>query len=406
MKRRQLIKMGATLVGSGLFLLNETTFPSRALARSGVYASQPPFDSTPIAMPSADGRLELFQIGSGGNLYHSWQVSPGRTKGWSAWYNHGNPPGLFVMQPRLWYNSATQRLRLYSMATPTSGLTPLSFYYLDQVIPSANWGGWQPVAPSYTTATHDPYYSTLTIGTTANNLASFFVGGSTNGTDALLDYLDGNSQNWLAFPIPANAGYGLGGASTASGADGRQEFFAVMNGQVYHRWQNGPNADWSDWYSHGIAPSGNGFHDTAVAANADGRLELFAQDGYGRIYHKWQSTPDGAFSSWASVSPPSTFTSSGSLVLHANEDGRLVLFSLRIDGAYHIEQITPNGGWSGWYSHGLPPGGNEQVSLSICSTNNTLVIFTIDSNTSNINYLWQTAPNSSDWGSWFSIAHP
>lgn len=235
------MKMGAMLVGSSFFLLNEAPFFSPALARPVTYAYQPTIDTTPIALPSADGRLELFRIGSGGNLYHSWQLSAGRTGGWSSWYNHGNPPGLYVMQPRLWYNSATQRLRLYSMAAASSELTSLSFYYLDQLIPSRNWGGWQAGAPSYPTVTHDPHNSSLTLGTTANNVTSFFVGGSTNGSDTLLDYLDDNSLNWLAFPIPSGANSGLTGASTASGADGRQEFFAVMNGATYHRWQNGPN---------------------------------------------------------------------------------------------------------------------------------------------------------------------
>jgi hypothetical protein len=37
----------------------------------------------PQVVQNADGRLEVFVIGSDGNLWHIWQTTPG--KAWSSW---------------------------------------------------------------------------------------------------------------------------------------------------------------------------------------------------------------------------------------------------------------------------------------------------------------------------------
>jgi hypothetical protein len=38
-----------------------------------------------------------------------------------------------------------------------------------------------------------------------------------------------------------------------------------------------------------------------VGQNADGRLEVFACGGNGGLWHIWQTTPGGGWSSWASL---------------------------------------------------------------------------------------------------------
>jgi hypothetical protein len=394
--------MGAALVGSSLALLNESRF---AFAASQVHAtaSVAPFGgSLPIVLPSADGRLEVFKVNSDGTLYHTWQKWSGSSGVWAPWYSHGRPPELYLYLPHLWYNSASQTLRLYSLTAPNDGINPISLYYLDQNAPSGGWSGWQALTPAYPTTDRDSTYSTLTVGTTANNLPSLFVGSSTDGTDALIHYLDGNSQSWLAFESPAGVKSPPFAPSTASGADGHQEFFTVIDGAVYHKWQFSPNGAWSNWYSHGMAPSGRAFSETVVAASADGHLELFASDG-STLYHKWQVAPNAGFNNWTSVD--ASVRPYGHMAMHAHADGRLALFVTTNGGTvYHMEQTSPNGAWGRWISHGNPSG-NDQLVLSVCSTNNMLVVFASDGWTSNIYYLWQTAANGSAWV-WNTLQHP
>src|SRR5207249_1781787 len=161
------------------------------------------------------------------------------------WYNHGEPSPLSLLPyQRLWYNATSQTLRLYSLTAQNGQYYPVSLSYLEQVTPSGRRSGWHSLTPSYPTAERDPSYMTLAIGKTANNLPSLFVTGSTNGSDALLDYLDGNSSGWFSFAIPSGIKERSSVPSTAAGADGRQEFFTIMNGAVYHMWQNGPNGAW------------------------------------------------------------------------------------------------------------------------------------------------------------------
>ncbi|GAB3943049.1 hypothetical protein GCM10027614_31120 [Micromonospora vulcania] len=54
----------------------------------------------------------------------------------------------------------------------------------------------------------------------------------------------------------------------------------------------------ADWTSLG----GNGLStDLAVAANADGRLQVFVVGGNGSLYSMWQTTTSGPWSSWANL---------------------------------------------------------------------------------------------------------
>src|SRR5215471_1923199 len=63
------------------------------------------------------------------------------------------------------------------------------------------------------------------------------------------------------------------------------------DGVLYHAWQTGADGGWGDWSSLGGQQLAGG---VAVAANADGRLEVFVIGGDGVVYHKWQTAPNGA----------------------------------------------------------------------------------------------------------------
>jgi hypothetical protein len=82
-------------------------------------------------------------------------------------------------------------------------------------------------------------------------------------------------------------------------ADGRLEVFSIgPSGTLQHKWQTTPNGSWSSWASLGGEIFFNRF---AVARNADGRLEVFAQrGGLGKRFRKSQTAPgSNSWSDWA-----------------------------------------------------------------------------------------------------------
>jgi hypothetical protein len=236
--------------------------------------------------------------------------------------------------------------------------------------------------------------------------------------------------------------------AVAANADGRLELFVRrFDGAVWHAWQPAPDADpgvWSGWASLGgqilgsptaargpegalhvfvcgtdgavyeivqteTGDWGQAWHSLGgqvahglfvvpqivVAANSDGRLELFVRWSDSTAWHAWQS-PAGDWSDWAQIPGLSvlqmttTLDGNGSLVLVAeatdgamwyvhqsassswggawsslggringhfqagtNGDGRLEFFHIGTDGAiWHIWELNPGGGWSPWTSMG------------------------------------------------------
>ena len=111
---------------------------------------------------------------------------------------------------------------------------------------------------------------------------------------------------------------GGGASSKASGAepnsigvgvnaDGRLEAWGVNthipDGQsnIFHSWQTSPGGQWSSW------AAVNGYLTTiTVGRNQDGRLEVFGAnahqpDNVSNIYHAWQTSPGSPFSNWSLV---------------------------------------------------------------------------------------------------------
>src|SRR6266704_2217579 len=68
----------------------------------------PAFQTTPFVGRNADGRLEIFVLGSNHVLYHNWQTAP--NGGWSnVWYNEG---GSWLGDPAVGQN-ADGRLQIF-----------------------------------------------------------------------------------------------------------------------------------------------------------------------------------------------------------------------------------------------------------------------------------------------------
>src|SRR5437588_461128 len=154
--------------------------------------------------------------------------------------------------------------------------------------------------------------------------------------------------NWTSLGSPPAVKWGSR-PSVARNSDGRLEVFALDSvGALWHIQQTTPGMNWNSWASLGIAPNTNVLPDFVVERNADGRLEIFALDSAGALWHTWQTSPGDGWIQWC----PLGRTEGGATKVLAgtqNAAVRLEAFAAA-DGRslWHIWQAAPNCTWSRW----------------------------------------------------------
>lgn len=237
-------------------------------------------------------------MGDDGALWHMWQTAP--KNGWSQWVSHGAPPGLLL-------NSAP------SVAAGEDGR-------LDVFIVSQEAVLWR-------------------IGKTAAN---------------------SGWSDWTSHGSPSGALFGSDSTPVvAYSADGHLELFVVGNdGRLWQMGQTAPNGGWSGWRPH-EAPSGMKFLRLrpAVASGLDGPLELFVVGDDASLWHLRHTGSNDGSPRWFSHGAPAVAGLAGSPAVAADTDGRLQLFVMGTDGAlWQLSQTAPSGRWSQWSSHGTPAG--------------------------------------------------
>src|SRR6266496_2507253 len=176
-------------------------------------------------------------------------------------------------------------------------------------------------------------------------------------------------SNWTSLGTTGNF---AAGPSVGKNADGRLEAFIWKSGvdgvvELMHIRQHAPSGGggWDGWSSLGSSSYGLVFESSpAIAANDDGRQEVFTTSFNGELVHIWQLAT-GGWSSWTSLTSPANVALSPLIGVHVNDDGRLEVFVTvtsrsgagegSVAGAlWHIWQNTPNGKWSNWASLGSP----------------------------------------------------
>ena len=215
---------------------------------------------------------------------------------------------------------------------------------------------------------------------------------------------NGSWSDWANLGAPASMQF-LGGSAVAGNADGRLEAFGrvglMSSGAVWHIWQTTAGGAWSAWDN---LDGDIGPHSLTVGQNQDGRLEVFAVNTQGALHHIWQVSPGAGWSSWSSLGSPAGLEVSQQLAVGRNQDGRLELFAGAIDGAlWHIWQTAPNGGWSTWDRLGAPGGGAlAELAVGI-NQDGRMEVFATGQNT--LWHIWQTTPNGG-WGTWSGLGAP
>ena len=241
------------------------------------------------------GRLRLFALGRDGVLYHLTQAQP--NDGWSGWTNLGTP-GAALAESSAPAAGRVNLIDLLGLGGLVWAVTAASTG-ASSSCPTARgrrgsrWGSQLPVARSVVPV----------LGAGGVNYL-FAVGG---------DDLVENSDLTATTAGPAwSAHAGLPVAylypppAVGFSADGRLEVLAVSDGgQLLHQWQLAvAGKNWSTWFSHGVTPGGSLYASPAVAAAADGRLEVFAVDSSLMLSHKWQTAPNDGWSDWFSHGHP------------------------------------------------------------------------------------------------------
>jgi hypothetical protein len=263
--------------------------PATGWSSWGVLGS-PPGGVAPrflVVGQNADGRLELFVLGTTGDLWHIWQ-QPAPTGGWSGWGSLGAPPGASLISLALGRNADG---RLEAVAVGTDG----ALWHIWQVSPNSGWSGWGTLgAPGGGVTPQLPVVARgadgrLDVFATANPTALWHIRQDPASATGW--------GGWQSLGAPPGAAF-VDAPAVGKNADGRLEVFLLeVGGAVWHAWQDpGLAGGWSGWDSLGGQP-GNG---VGVGRNADGRLEVFAEGGPlpvpRPLWHRWQTSPNNGWS--------------------------------------------------------------------------------------------------------------
>ncbi|MGE3285816.1 MAG: hypothetical protein AB7J32_06890 [Pseudonocardia sp.] len=149
----------------------------------------------------------------------------------------------------------------------------------------------------------------------------------------------------LGVPAAATA------VATAVDTAGALHAFALTADGVAVIGQTAAGAGWGSWTGLG-APDGTDLVGLAAAANADGRLQVFAAGADRRLHTAWESAP-GRWSAWGEPSPSDPAV----VEVHALRDHAGLQWVLALDdagGVHAITQTAPDGGWGSWTALGWP----------------------------------------------------
>jgi PA-IL-like protein len=260
-----------------------------------------------------------------------------------------------------------------------------------------NWSSWRSIGHPPGVSLQDP----VRVATNADGHVEIFAWGSDGKlwhswqTDTFLR----DFSAWTSLPLPAGP-WSVAQLEVAANQDGRLEVFVKdgVHGHVLHTWQAVPNANWAPgWQDLGF-PAG-GYQDFRVAMDQRGQLVLVAVQG-DHIVSIQQQGPNNGFGGWTTLPGNSSDGIGTSLSVLANEDGRLEAFFSSDHSIAHTWQVTA-GIWSGsWDVFPTPPDFPTAVTATRLASGRLAVI--VVSQNRRVWEIAQQVPNSG-WGTWAPI---
>jgi len=208
-----------------------------------------------------------------------------------------------------------------------------------------------------------------------------------NGSLADLEKLEGGGRTTPPSAEP------LFTTAVARNADNRLEVFARGGKDAaYHQWQKSAGGGWAPgWGDLG----GELVSDVTVAENLDGRLEAFGVGTNKAVFHKWQESPGGGWSGWDSLGGELT----SDVAVVRDSVGRLQAFARGTnDELYVIHQTAPGAGWTGWESLGGKITSNPSVAMN---ADGRLEVFARGA--SDVPYHQWQREVSGTWSGWYGL---
>lgn len=312
-----------------------------------------------------DGRLEVFSVDDGGQLWHTYQPGPNHRGPWSDWASLGHPaPGTGLNMAAIGQHK-DGRLETFALALDGA------VWRKRQIQPNGNaWTSWVSMGTPFTRV----------------KLSNAAVSRNKDGRlEAFALALDGslwhirqkepNSELWddwasLAKPPGAAKLYSLeigqnrdGSLQVFAGAGIPAGEFGFRDVALWSRRQAQANHhSWIGWVTMGKpAPHVQSVPRAFVGVNKDRRLQAFVGASDGRPWYSLQSQANkDTWGPWSGMLIPPHNVKLSHPVPGRNKDGRLEVFATGMSGpdrpiCWHIWQLSPNGPWSTWGGLGLPP---------------------------------------------------
>jgi hypothetical protein len=266
---------------------------------------------------NADGRLEIFYVGTNGDLYHNWQKTPNGI--------------LWAGETRFAQDSAKQvaairnqdgRLEIFYVGTNDA------LYHNWQTQPNSEvWAG-------ETRFAQDSAKQIAVAQNQDGSLEIFYVG--TNNALCHNRQTAPNSRTWSGETRFSNDSARQ--VAVAANKDGRLEIvYAGTDNHLYRNTQAAPNS--KNWLGETRFANDSAIY-VAAGQNSDGGLEIFYVGTNDALYHNWQTEPNG--SGWAGEARMGQ-NSAKQIAVGRNTDGTLEIFYVGTNnGLYRNRQSAAN----------------------------------------------------------------
>ena len=296
---------------------------------------------------NSDGRLEVFSIGSDHNLYHMWQRVDNDTTGWTDILPilPSPPPVNLQGKPAVGRNS-DGRLEVFALGSDGN----LYHIYQCGTICTGSWSNWGSLGGSSAAIKGN-----VAVGTNKDGRLELFMLGANNALyhnyQCSTSGCTGGWSGWQSLGTPSSTTGLVNSTTVASNSDGRLEVFALgSDGNLYHIYQCGTvcTGAWSSWSSLG-KPAAGLKADPVVGTNSDGRLEVFSLGQDSNLYHIFQcgNICTTIWSSWGSLGGSSDGLNSTPA---AGRDGagHINVFSIGTNGELFYDfECSCSGSWNG-----------------------------------------------------------
>jgi len=296
-----------------------------------LYTAPPPkAGGSSIAVArNQDGRLEVFGVNSAGALFRRSQTAAGANT-WSAW-TQSVAPG--------WYSVAAQTAGNGRVSMAGLRRSAQDVWRRTQVSPNLNnWSVWRQFDGllSAVALARESGGPLVVFG--VNGAGQVFHRHAASGAD--------NWFSWSQFDPPPGAGVPRSVAADTN-ANGLVEVFVLTNtGQIWHRWQTALAATtFTPWVQLDGALAS-----IAIARNPDGALQLFGVNGSGQVFARRAGAGTNNWFSWSQLDTPPAVGMLRSLAAETNADGRVELFAVNTTGQiwHRWQSSAGSDGYSAW----------------------------------------------------------